>query len=162
MASRVGSPSRSAAIVGAPVFAAMIASLVIACTGAAGTSSSAAAPSAAASSDPGSRPTGPASIPPSADVVPGKVPAALIEKIVADAAAVAKVEPADVVVISTEAVTWNDGSLGCPKPGMSYIQQIIEGYRVIVEAGGERYDYRAGSSGGPKRCEGSLPAGGNS
>jgi hypothetical protein len=162
MVSRVGSPPRSAAILGGPALVAVVATLLIACTGSAGTSASATAPAAATPSDPGSRPSGPVSIPPSADVVPGKVPAALLERIVADAAAVAKVAPADVVVVSTESVTWNDGSLGCPKPGVSYIQMIIEGYRVIVEAGGQRYDYRAGSSGDPKRCEGSLPSGGNS
>ena len=41
-----------------------------------------------------------------------------------------------------------------------YIQQTIPGYRVVVEAGGQRYDYRVGSSGVPKLCEGSMPAGG--
>ena len=162
MASRVGSPTRSAAILGAPAFVVAVATLVIACSGSAGTSASATGSATATPSEPGSRPSGPVSIPPSADVVPGKVPAALVDRIVADAAAVAKVEPADVVVVSTESVTWNDGSLGCPKPGVSYIQMIIQGYRVIVEAGGQRYDYRAGSSGEPKRCEGSLPSGGNS
>ena len=162
MASRVGSLPRPAAILGMPALVAVVATLVIACTGSAGTSASASAPTTATPSEPGSRPTGPVSIPPSGDVAPGKVPAALVDRIVADAAAVAKVDPADVVVVSTESVTWNDGSLGCPKPGMSYIQMIIQGYRVIVEAGGQRYDYRAGSSGEPKRCEGSLPSGGNS
>ena len=85
----------------------------------------------------------------------------MLEQVLADAAALAGVDPGQVTVVSTEAVTWNNGSLGCPKPGVMYTQQIIEGYRVIVEAGGKRYDYRAGASGAPKRCEGSLPSGGS-
>jgi hypothetical protein len=152
----VGSAHRPAAIL-APVVATLLASIVIGCTGAAGGS-----PTVSLSpTEPGTRPSGPVSIPPSGSSEPGAVPDALVAKVVADAAALAGVDPAEVVVVSTEAVTWNDGSLGCPKPGVNYIQQIIQGYRVVVEAGGQRYDYRAGSSGEPKRCEGSMPVGGS-
>ncbi len=162
MGSNIGSAHRPTAAPGVPIVAvavtAVVASLLIACTGATGASPGA----TAGPSDPGSRPSGPVSVPPSGDAVPGTVPATLLEAIVADASAIAGVDAGDVIVISTESVTWNDGSLGCPKPGVMYIQQIIAGYRVVVEAGGERYDYRAGSSGEPKRCEGSLPSGGSS
>lgn len=157
MASSVASPHRSAAILAAPIVAALLASLVVACTAPAGATSG----QTATPSDPGSRPSGPVSIPPSGEAVPGTVPEALLERIIAAAAVVARVDPSAVMVVSTEAVTWNDGSLGCPKPGVMYIQQIIAGYRVVVEAGGKRYDYRVGSSGEPKLCEGSLPVGGS-
>lgn len=158
MAPSVEPARRSGTNSAAPFVAALFASLVLACTapGAASTGQT------AAPSDPGSRPSGPVSIPPSGEPVPGTVPEALLERIIAEAASVAGVDPSEVVVVSTEAVTWNNGSLGCPKPGVMYIQQIIAGYRVVVEAGGERFDYRAGSSGEPKRCEGSLPSGGTS
>jgi hypothetical protein len=142
----------------AQIVAILVASLVLACTGSAGPSGSLSVEPAGS----GTRPSGRESIPPSGAPEPGAVPDALLQQVIAAAAADAGVEPADVVVISTEAVAWNDGSLGCPKPGVMYIQQIIQGYRVIVEAGGDRYDYRAGSSGAPKRCEGSLPGGGSS
>jgi hypothetical protein len=46
-------------------------------------------------------------------------------------------------VIDIEEVTWPDGSLGCPQPGMSYIQVVLEGYQVILEHEGDLYDYRS-------------------
>ena len=53
--------------------------------------------------------------------------------------------PSDPEVVSAEAVTWNDGSLGCPEAGQAYTQALVEGYQVILEVDGERYDYRVGS-----------------
>lgn len=62
---------------------------------------------------------------------------------------------ADVTVISAEAKTWNDGSLGCPVPGQMYTQALVDGYQVILEAGGARYDYRIGSGTDVRLCENS-------
>lgn len=157
MASSVDSPHRPAVILAAPIVAALLASLVVACTAATGATPG----QTVVPSDAGTRPSGPVSIPPSGEPVPGTVPELLLERIVAAAAAVAAVDTSAVTVVSTEAVTWNDGSLGCPKPGVMYIQQIIAGYRVVVEVGGKPYDYRVGSSGDPKLCEGSMPVGGS-
>lgn len=56
------------------------------------------------------------------------------------------------VVTASERVTWNDGSWGCPKPGVSYLQARTPGMRVIVEAGGASYDYRFGASDTPVLC----------
>jgi hypothetical protein len=44
-------------------------------------------------------------------------------------------------LVSVEAVEWSDTSLGCPQPGMMYAQVITPGYRVVLEAGGQRYEY---------------------
>lgn len=161
MDSSIESANRHAASLARPVVAALVAtvlgSLVIGCVGATGGSSGL----RPVPTDQGTRPSGPASIPPSAGTEPGAVPQPLVEQVVADAAALAGVDPSTVVVVSTESVTWNNGALGCPKPGVMYIDQIINGYKVVVEAGGKRYDYRAGSSGDPKLCEGSFPVGGS-
>jgi hypothetical protein len=51
----------------------------------------------------------------------------------------------DIAVIAREEVTWPDGSLGCPKPGMGYTQALVAGQRLILEAAGRRYHYHAGS-----------------
>lgn len=56
-------------------------------------------------------------------------------------------------VESAEAVTWPDGSLGCPEPGHSYTQALVEGFRVILRHEGEVYDYHAGSDTPPFLCE---------
>lgn len=61
---------------------------------------------------------------------------------------------ADAKVVESRKVTWNDGSLGCPAPGVSYTQAKVEGWQVIVEVGGQQYDYRfAGEGGTPTLCE---------
>jgi hypothetical protein len=48
---------------------------------------------------------------------------------------------ATISVASIEAVDWSDASLGCPEPGMVYAQMITPGYRLILVANGERYEY---------------------
>ncbi|MFN3928848.1 MAG: hypothetical protein ACK4OK_04345 [Thermoflexus sp.] len=61
--------------------------------------------------------------------------------------------PADEVrVIEARAVTWPDSSLGCPEPGRMYLQVLTPGYRVILEARGQRYAYHAGRQGSPFLC----------
>ena len=56
-------------------------------------------------------------------------------------------------VVTARAVTWPNGSLGCPKPGMMYTQALIDGYQVVVKAGGTTYDYRFGTTSAPRLCE---------
>ena len=68
--------------------------------------------------------------------------------------------PTEPEVVSAEAVTWNDGSLGCPEAGHSYTQALVDGYQHILELDGERYDYRVGNAGSVKLCEGGPLEGG--
>ena len=56
---------------------------------------------------------------------------------------------------SAKAVTWPDSSLGCPSPGVSYTQALVDGLRVIVTVDGERYDFRFGTGTELKLCRGS-------
>lgn len=57
-----------------------------------------------------------------------------------------------VAVVLVEEVAWSDASLGCPQPGMSYAQVITDGMRILLEADGSLYDYRAGGVGDPFVC----------
>lgn len=41
-------------------------------------------------------------------------------------------------VIDVQAVVWPDGSLGCPQPDQMYTQALVNGYRIVLEAAGER------------------------
>ncbi|WP_147915403.1 hypothetical protein [Ruania zhangjianzhongii] len=59
---------------------------------------------------------------------------------------------ADIDAGSLEEVTWPDGSLGCPEPGMSYPQVLTDGYRVILTADGDEYAYHAGEGGELAYC----------
>lgn len=67
------------------------------------------------------------------------------------------VAPEAVQVISAENVTFNDGSLGCPKPGVQYTQALVDGMRVVVAVGGRTYDYRFGTGDTPVLCEPAAP-----
>lgn len=57
-------------------------------------------------------------------------------------------------VAAVTAVTWPDGSLGCPQPGMIYPQVQVDGMRILLRAGGRTYDYHSGGSRPPFLCEG--------
>ena len=72
--------------------------------------------------------------------------------VTAEAAALAGVTVADVRVVRAEQVTWNDGSLGCPQPDVVYTQALVDGYWVVVGAGGDTYDFRMGQAGMPVLC----------
>lgn len=52
------------------------------------------------------------------------------------------VPAAEVTVVSGVAVIWPDRGLGCPLPGVNYPQVPVDGYQVVVDAGGQRLDYR--------------------
>lgn len=115
-------------------------------------------PSAVPSERPvASPPDGAATLPPSGAPVSGEVPEAVLAAIIEDAAQRTGADPATARVLRAEAVTWSDGSLGCPEPGMFYIQVLIDGYWVVVEIGGQTLDYRVGSHGAFRLCEQPAP-----
>lgn len=62
-------------------------------------------------------------------------------------------------VVSAQAVTWPDGSLGCPEPGRSYTQALVRGYRVLLEVEGKQLDYRIGGRGSFRLCTASGSSG---
>jgi hypothetical protein len=62
-------------------------------------------------------------------------------------------------VLIAEAVTWTDGSLGCPEPGGMYTQALVDGYQVVVEVDGQEYDYRVGRGTDVRLCENAPPGG---
>lgn len=62
--------------------------------------------------------------------------------------------PADAVeVVEVELVTWPDGGLGCPQPGMAYTQVPQDGLLIRLQAGGETYEYHSGGGRDPFLCE---------
>ncbi len=94
------------------------------------------------------------SSPPTTESETGEVPAEIMGEIIADLAKRTGAERSDIQVVRAEAVVWNDGSLGCPKPGEFYIQMMINGYWVVLEVEGVEYDYRVSDKGSFKLCEG--------
>ncbi|NOR82117.1 MAG: hypothetical protein GQ526_01335 [Ardenticatenales bacterium] len=59
----------------------------------------------------------------------------------------------EILVTSIEAVQWSDSSLGCPQPGMMYMQVITPGFRVILQAQGQAYEYHTDQGRNVVRCE---------
>lgn len=68
----------------------------------------------------------------------------MLDQIRADAAQRAGVAPDRVKILTVEAVTWADGSLGCPEAGMMYTQALVRGYRIAVDASGTILSYHSG------------------
>ncbi len=71
-----------------------------------------------------------------------------------------KVTPGLITVVKAEAVTWPDGSLGCPEPDTSYTQALVDGTQVVLQYQERKYDYHAGSDGVPFLCPSSEKDGG--
>ena len=70
----------------------------------------------------------------------------------ADAARRTGVAAESLVLISAESVTWSDGSLGCPQPGMMYTQALVPGYRVRFRGPAGEMDYHASARGALVLC----------
>lgn len=83
------------------------------------------------------------------------VPAPLLEKVLADAAQRTQMPLSKLEITSTEKITWNDGSLGCPRPDRMYTEALVPGYRIRVRSAGQTLDYHAAEAGQFLLC--SLP-----
>lgn len=64
-----------------------------------------------------------------------------------------RLKNADSEVVSIEKVVWSDGSMGCPKPGMSYTQALVEGYKVVLMSNGKQYVYHGNNRGYVFLCD---------
>jgi hypothetical protein len=83
--------------------------------------------------------TRPASIPSTGDETP-------LKPVVEDLSRRLNVPLSDIEVVAQEAVTWPDGGLGCPQPGMNYIQVPVDGLRIVLSHAGTNYEYHTGES----------------
>lgn len=78
--------------------------------------------------------------------------AKLISEVSQDLARRLNIDVQQIAVERIEEITWPDGALGCPEPGMGYITVLIPGYRLILAAQGNTYDYHAAASGAFVLC----------
>lgn len=87
-------------------------------------------------------------------------PAEMLASALADASHRSGVAETELVIEKSRRVTWNDGSLGCPQPGMNYTQALVPGWHLVVRAGERTFDYRAADRGRFMLCppgRGRLP-----
>lgn len=71
----------------------------------------------------------------------------MIDEVIAMAEEETGVDRSDIQVAVAEAVTWPDGSLGCPEEGMVYTQALVPGYRVVLDVAGEELAFHAAENG---------------
>ena len=55
-------------------------------------------------------------------------------------------------LLSADRVTWRDGSLGCPQPGMAYTQALVPGWRIRLRGMSQEFDYHANTRGALVLC----------
>jgi hypothetical protein len=80
-----------------------------------------------------------------------------LQKIVAqaqeDLAGRLRIDSSQVELVDVQSVVWPDGSLGCPQPGMAYIQVQVDGLLIRFKAGDSVYEYHSGGARPPFLCE---------
>lgn len=84
---------------------------------------------------------------PTGDVPEDVINSDMVQSAIADLAERESVEADQVVVAGHRAVTWSDGSIGCPKPGMMYTQALVPGQQLILEVDGELFSYHSADRG---------------
>ena len=58
----------------------------------------------------------------------------------------------DIDIVDAAYVTWRDSSIGCPRPGMQYMQVLTNGSRILLRANAVLYYYHSGGSRAPFLC----------
>ena len=77
----------------------------------------------------------------------------LVEFAVNDLATRLAIDATSIEPLEARAVVWPDGALGCPMPGMAYIQVQVEGALVRLRVDGKVYEYHSGGSRPPFLCD---------
>ena len=72
---------------------------------------------------------------------------------IADAAERTGLAEEDIELEELSMVTWSDGALGCPEPDVMYTQALVEGYRIVLDAGGRELIYHGAMGEDPFLCE---------
>lgn len=88
---------------------------------------------------------------PDGDIDPNLQP--FIDQATTDLATRLEITATDITPVSAVLVTWNDSSLGCPEPGMQYLQVLQDGAVIELRADDTIYRYHSGGNRGPFPCD---------
>ncbi len=77
----------------------------------------------------------------------------MVDQAVADLVARLGIGPAQVGVEAAGAVTWSDGSCGCPERGRAYPQVPVDGFYVRLSARGRLFHFHGGGPRGLFLCD---------
>lgn len=73
--------------------------------------------------------------------------AAVVQAARSDAAQRSGARADAIELVAADTVTWRDGALGCPVPGMAYTMALVPGYRVQLRVQDIDFDYHADARG---------------
>lgn len=93
-------------------------------------------------------------------ISPDEMPSSLqpiVQKAISELAESLSIDADQILILSAKSVTWSDSSLGCPQPGMNYMQVLTEGYQVILVAKDAQFNYHANKNGYGNFCENPSP-----
>ena len=81
----------------------------------------------------------------------------LIEQAKTDLAQRLSISVTQISLVDATEVEWSDSSLGCPQPGMAYLQVITPGYRIRLKANAIVYEYHSNKDTYVIYCENRIP-----
>lgn len=81
----------------------------------------------------------------------------LIEKAKADLVGRLSIAANEITLLEAKSVVWPDSSLGCPEKDMVYTQVLTPGYLILLEHGGNTYEYHAGMGSTVTTCVNPSP-----
>jgi hypothetical protein len=82
----------------------------------------------------------------------------LVDQAMLDLALRLGVTMEQIEVVEAQAVVWPDASLGCPQPGMVYIQLPLDGTLMRLKVKGMVYEYHSGGNRDPFLCKPTIKA----
>jgi hypothetical protein len=92
-------------------------------------------------------------ISPTAEVTVPEGASGQVDRARADLATRLGIAQEDITLVQSERVDWPSTALGCPRTGEMYAQVITPGYRIVLAAEGNRYQYNADESDRVILCE---------
>ncbi len=96
-------------------------------------------------------------MPPSLPTPADPILQGLLRRIEEDLAVRLAIAADEISLVETTEVEWSDSSLDCPQPGMSYLQVITPGYRVVLQADDQMFEYHTNRDAYFVFCEDQVP-----
>jgi hypothetical protein len=81
----------------------------------------------------------------------------LIEKAKEDLAQRLSISSTQIDLVEMTEVEWSDSGLGCPQPGMDYLQVITPGYLIRLQVNAQIYEYHSNRDTYFVYCENQSP-----
>ena len=77
----------------------------------------------------------------------------LIKKARKDLAQRLSISATQINVLEVKNVVWPDSSLGCPQPGVTYMQVLTQGYLILLGHNEIKFEYHANNKNSLIYCE---------